>query len=470
MRRFAVTFFAPLLLLTAVASANEETRDGTWTEGGQRSSFSLVQRKGAWVGTTRAPASNKLHRLTLRERSGKWELALERKENVAGAAQRLKPGLFPRMRWVEGGAVALHREGDDLVGDHTWRIHFPCPRAAAARANAAQPAGAGEVDATRSPEGAATPEGAGSQASAPDTRPVVRVLLTGFDRFPRLINHPHYAGYDGKLPPLDERQPSINPSGWAVRAFEVEQHLPAELRGRVRIELHKLNDLPVVYVESGQAVAEAIERLQPHVVISTGVGADGGADADVERTCENLMSDGWSYGSDVDHGPFQLPASWPPAGPTSEWSEEDRAWLSRYPDNNGVSYDRMPIVPGGPDVLHSTLPVERITRAVTAAGLRSIDGGGGPGRYICNNVMYRVVRAQQARGQLGGFIHLARWNESRQDSYLKVLSVAIEACTEEVLARQAAAREGVETSAETPKPEGTKVEPTKVEPTPALDD
>ena len=151
-----------------------------------------------------------------------------------------------------------------------------------------------------------------------------------------------------------------------------------------------------------------------------------------------MMKDGYSYGGDQDVGPFQIPPSWPPSEPMNEWSDEDRAWLSRYPDNAGVSYNGAEIVPGGPEQLESLLPVDRIVSAVQAAGLRAIPGGGGPGRYICNNVMYQVIRTQAARGQLGGFIHMRSWSEQRQETYLEVLRIAVEESAREVVERQRA--------------------------------
>jgi pyrrolidone-carboxylate peptidase len=257
--------------------------------------------------------------------------------------------------------------------------------------------------------------------------PVVRVLITGFDRFPRPTNHPSWHNYSG------EHVPQINPSGWAVRNFDPLSIDPA-LRKRARIEVHRLNDVPVLYVEGARAIVNQIQALDADVAISFGVGADGGADADVESECSNIMHDG-SGMSGEGPGPFHLPASWPPAGPESDWSDADRAWLWRYPDNGGVSYNSAKIDPALPDRLRSSLPVDKIVARAEREGLRAHSGMSGPGQYICNNVMFKVVDAQAKRGKLGGFIHMRGWSESGRESYLKVLRCAIEESVRDVLDR-----------------------------------
>lgn len=406
---------------TEQAAPAEQAVRGEWSDGQgaekRAVDFTLRPCGPTWRGEARSPRKGTLHRLVLRQRDGRWELSLEARQRRLGAAQRMHHG--PRYRWCERGAVALERSGNVLSDGENWRLELPSE--ASASAQLLPPA-------TQDPPKA--------ELAPVDTRTTVRVLLTGFDRFPRLINHPQWER-GGVLPPIEERQPQINPSGWSVRRFTV-QHLSAEFRGEIKVELFKLNDLPVVYVEGAQAVMDAIQRLEPHVVISTGVGSNGAADADVERVCSNVMKDGYSFGGDQDPGPFQIPPSWPPSEPMNEWSDEDRAWLSRYPDNAGVSYNGAEIVPGGPEELESLLPVDRIVSAVQAKGLRAIPGGGGPGRYICNNVMYQVIRTQAARGQLGGFIHMRSWSEQRQDSYLEVLRIAVEESAREVVERQRA--------------------------------
>jgi len=207
-------------------------------------------------------------------------------------------------------------------------------------------------------------------------RPVVRVLITGFDLF----------GYV-----------AINPSAWAVERFDPAT-LDPELTRRVRIEVHRLQPVPVLWVEGAERVAREIERVDAQVAISFGVGADGGASADVERTCRNVMDGGR--------------------------------------DNAGVTKDDVPIDPDGPEVLRSSLPVEAIVDRVEALpGLTAIDGGGGPGTYICNDTMYRVIQTQDARGELGGFIHLPSWRQSRRDGYLATVRVAIEESVKAYLAR-----------------------------------
>jgi pyrrolidone-carboxylate peptidase len=242
---------------------------------------------------------------------------------------------------------------------------------------------------------------------------------------------------DGRDP--SEREPAINPAGWVVRAFTLEQ-LSSALRDEVDVQLHKCLDVPVTYVDGARLITDTIRRVDADVAISFGVGANSGADADVESTCSNVMDDDNASPGD-DRGPFQLPPEWPPEGSRGSWSEADRAWLMRYPDNAGVSYNGAPIDPEGPDTLTSLLPVAKIVERVKAENLRAIDGGWGPGRYICNNVMYRVIQAQAERERLGGFIHLNSWSESRREAYLKVVACAIEESVRAFLDAQAAAAE-----------------------------
>jgi pyrrolidone-carboxylate peptidase len=218
-----------------------------------------------------------------------------------------------------------------------------------------------------------------------------------------------------------------------VRNFDPAT-LDPELGRLARIEVHVLTDVPVLYVEGARRICDEIARVDADVAISFGVGSDGNVDADVETECANAMDD-CSEPFGQDRGPFRLPAAWPPAGSQSSWSDEDQAWLWRYPDNAGVSYNGEPIDPAGPDRLISSLPVAKIVARVQAAGLSAHDGAGGPGRYICNNVMYRVVQTQQARGRLGGFVHLAQWQEAKKQAYLQVVRCAIEESVRATLAR-----------------------------------
>lgn len=426
------------LAAAAPSSAQDKKKaeqlSASWQGAEATSRFGLERKGGSYRGEVTHEGEH--YRLRLRERDGRWELQLNRR-TLVGAAQRVGGGEPRKYRYRDAGALALDwAAGSErvLVGQGL-RIEWPETKQAKAGApNDESPRDASPKDAPlgSSPD-ASDPESGEPQddpvaPAAP--KPVIKVLLTGFDRFPKLRNHPRWVQ---SSVPEGERLPDVNPAGWAVRHFDPGTLSP-ELLERAEIQVLRLNDLPVVYVDAAQAVIEAIGRLEPDVVISFGVGANGSADVDVERRCSNLMRDGWGYGDDQDRGPFQLSTTWPPATPRSQWSSEDSRWLSRYPDNAGVSYAGAEIVPGAPETLTSTLPVDRIVAACRAAGLRPIDGGSGPGEYICNNVMFQVIRTQAARGKLGGFIHLRSWSEDKQGLFLTAVKCAVEGSVEQVLA------------------------------------
>lgn len=411
--RTSRTIVAPIVALTAamvagVAFADPQQLSGRWTEWAtlRRNTvrFRLAPIEGgAWQCETRSPR-NFPRRLTLTRTGDAWRLRLEQRVRVGSLVDEL---LDREGGWAWGphSVVELEERDGRLVGGN---FVIDLPREAAAPGPApATPVGP-----------LASQPGALGEASSSEL-PVVRVLLTGFDRFPRPANHPRWLNT-----PEDRREPSINPSGWAVRNFDPALLDPA-LRGRVRIEVHRLTDVPVEYVEGARAITDRIKQVDADVAISFGVGSDGNVDADVETTCTNLMHDGSGLSGEGE-GPFHLPAHWPPSTPQSRWSDEDRAWLWRYPDNAGVSYNRKKIDPTKPDRLRSTLPVREIVRRSEREGLTAHDGGGGPGQYICNNVMFKVIDTQAERGRIGGFIHMAQWDERKQDRYLKVLRLAVE--------------------------------------------
>lgn len=379
-----------LLLLAIPAMAQPAAVGGRWKVGEQEVEFSLARDVAVYAGETTHPASGQARRLSLRFHGGsRWTLLVERRVEAPGVSGAIT-GQTGAPAWGEPVLVELKRGllGGPLKGEG-FRIDCPSPK----------------------PPVSSVPD-----LSVLAEKTVVRVLITGFDRFPRLANHPTWHG--------GVANPSINPSGWAVRNFDTTT-LDPELLKTVEIELYRMVDVPVLYVESARMICEEAARVNADVVISFGVGADGNVDADVETECANAMDD-CSDPFNPDKGPFQLPASWPPSGPESSWSETDQQWRWRYPDNAGVSYNGARIDPAAPDTLRSTLPVAKVVERAKKAGLSAIDGGGGPGRYICNNVMFKVIQTQTARGRVGGFVHLAQWSTAKQKDYLTVVRLAVE--------------------------------------------
>lgn len=410
---------AVLCAVAPLAQADPDDRlPARWREGGgpvaRKVDFVLARcpERGVWTAEVLSPKKREPHQLELRATGQGFQLLVRaREQDTVGAAGAVAGRVAPdSWRWGPPRVVSLARTGDQLEGEG-FKITAP-----------ARPVDVAPVATTSRPDPGAL--------GGPEDLPVVRVLITGFDRFPTLRNHPNNVNWDGTI---SDRVAPTNPSGWVVRNFDLARVDPA-LRRRARIELHRLVDVPVEYVRGAALVTRTISEVQADVCISMGVGSDGNVDADVETTCRNRMSDGSSFGSDLGEGPFQLPPSWPPQRDRQDWSEQDRLWSSRYPDNAGVSMNGKAIEEGGPDSRRSSLPVAQIVERVKRAGLEAHDGQGGPGTYICNNVMYEVTRVQAQRGELGGFIHLAQWNESKRDDYVKVVAAAIEASVEAALA------------------------------------
>jgi pyrrolidone-carboxylate peptidase len=413
--------FLALLLLVSPAWG-QEALSGCWRDGGS-AYFSLSKASdGSFRGSVRSPADLTLHDLRLAQVEGNWVLEVSQVRAVLaiGAAGRLEGPSADSSAEASPASepVALALEGRILrSAEGAWQIKFP-----------------------EGSEASAQPERVDRQTVLPQEaeaapRPVVRVLITGFDRFPRLRNHPRNVTWEGKL---QTREPRVNPAGWAVRQLTAGDLDPA-LFELADVRLHKCLDVPVTYVDGAKLITDAIQEVDADVVISFGVGSNGNADADVEATCSNTMDDANDpRGESL--GPFQLAESWPPEKPKARWSAADRVWLQRYPDNAGVSYNGAEITPGGPETRRSLLPVERIVRRIESVrnpSLKAIDGGSGPGRYICNNVMYKVIETQEARGKLGGFIHMAQWSEAKRAKYLRVVALAIEESVRQFVEDQA---------------------------------
>ena len=81
--------------------------------------------------------------------------------------------------------------------------------------------------------------------------------------------------------------------------------------------------------------------------------------------------------------------------------------VARIPDNEGDQPQNEPVVPGGPDILYSTLPVEDMVEAIQAAGVpaRLSDSAG---RFVCNALLYSALyRLEQADDPIpAAFIHV----------------------------------------------------------------
>jgi len=163
------------------------------------------------------------------------------------------------------------------------------------------------------------------------------VLLTGFEPF---------NGAD------------VNPSWEAARALDGWSGPGFQVVAR---------ELPCVFGRANLALFDAIDALQPDIVI--GVGQAGGRhEISVERVALNVDD-------------------------------------ASIPDNAGQQPVDATIADGGPAAYFSTLPIKAIVRALR---LRGFPAGVSQtaGTYVCNHVFYGLMQHAQGRALKGGFIHV----------------------------------------------------------------
>ncbi len=164
------------------------------------------------------------------------------------------------------------------------------------------------------------------------------ILLTGFEPF---------------------AEHTANPSEQIVQALDGQMIGDCRIRGRV---------LPVVFGEAGDILVQAIEDLNPELVICLGLAADREG-ITVERLAVNLDD-------------------------------------ARIPDNKGTQPDDQEIIVGGETVYWSTLPVKEIVNALNKEGINA-SLSMSAGNFVCNHVFYRLMACLNDRPEIrGGFIHL----------------------------------------------------------------
>ena len=109
--------------------------------------------------------------------------------------------------------------------------------------------------------------------------------------------------------------------------------------------------------------------------------------------------------------------------------------VARIPDNEGNQPQNEPVVPGGPEILCSTLPVEDMTDAIGALGIpaRLSDSAG---RFVCNALLYSALyHIEQSDDPIpAAFIHVPATPEMGldvpalpMDDIVAALQAAIEA-------------------------------------------
>ena len=175
----------------------------------------------------------------------------------------------------------------------------------------------------------------------------MKLLLTGFTPF------------DGEV---------INP------ALEAVKRVTTEIAG---MEIVKL-EVPTVFGESVQLVAEVIEREQPDFVLSVGQ-AGGRAAVTPERVAINVDD-------------------------------------ARIPDNVGQQPIDVPIFADGENAYFATLPVKAMAEAIQKAGLPAALSNTA-GTFVCNHLMYGVLYYlhQNHKSAKAGFIHVPYIPEQTAD-------------------------------------------------------
>ena len=185
------------------------------------------------------------------------------------------------------------------------------------------------------------------------------ILLTGFEPF------------DGA---------EINPSWEAVCL------MPEIVAGR---KIHRLQ-LPTVYGRAAEILRQAIEGIQPELVICCGV-ANGRAGVTPELTAINYR-----------------------------WA--------RIPDNAGQQFTGVPIDPAGQTAYMTSLPVHKMIDAMKSAEIPaylSLSAGA----YVCNDVYYALLSCERAYGHRGLFLHVPGLDVVPAEK----ASLAIRLCIETVL-------------------------------------
>lgn len=167
-----------------------------------------------------------------------------------------------------------------------------------------------------------------------------RLLLTGFEPFGGDSHH--------------------NPS------IALAQALQGERIGGLEVVAHRL---PCVFAQAPDALAEAIERCRPALVLALGQ-AGGRCELSLERVAINLVD-------------------------------------ARIPDNAGARPVDVPVLPGGPSAYFTTLPIKAMVAAARTAGVPAAVSYSA-GSFVCNQVFYVLQHALAPASPPvpSGFLHL----------------------------------------------------------------
>lgn len=150
---------------------------------------------------------------------------------------------------------------------------------------------------------------------------------------------------------------SINP------AWEAVKQLPTRIG---EFELCKL-EIPTVFGLAARVILDEAARIHPDVILSIGQ-AGGRSAVTPERIGINMRS-------------------------------------ARIADNQGNRPVEEQIIPGGPDGIFSTVPVNAMAAAIHAAGLPGTISNTA-GTFVCNEVLYTLLHHFSGTATRVGFIHV----------------------------------------------------------------
>ena len=149
---------------------------------------------------------------------------------------------------------------------------------------------------------------------------------------------------------------TVNPSWQAASAVQAPEGM----------ELLRL-ELPTEFAAAPALALEALRREQPDAVLC--LGQAGGRDRlTLERVAINCMA-------------------------------------AAIPDNAGVWPTDQPVDPAGEAAYFTTLPIRRMADAMQAAGVPA-GISNSAGTFVCNALLYRLLRAPETKDVPCGFLHL----------------------------------------------------------------
>lgn len=173
-------------------------------------------------------------------------------------------------------------------------------------------------------------------------------------------------------------------------AWEAVSRLPEGI-GDFAVEKRMV---PTVFGKAGQMCLETAEKLCPDVILCVGQ-AGGRNKVTPERVAINLRQAG-------------------------------------IPDNNGNRPQGEPVVPGGPDGLFATVPVDKMAAAIRQTGLPG-EVSNTAGTFVCNDLLYTLLYRYRGTPTRVGFLHVPFLPEQGTPSLplediLNALKAAIGAC------------------------------------------